>query len=189
MSDDGRRAGSSARGVSRRFASSGSHSWQTQCSGRHLVPSADGLANRVASGSADLPVGESDVQLGPPTIDLFANRFNSQLPRYMSPCPDSRAVSTDALMSPWPQEVCYAFPPTTILQLVCVKLLQERPRTLLLVAPIAPAASWFPTLARWATSVTPIPLRFLSLHQPHWDYCHPSPDLLSLGLFLIACPV
>ena len=126
---------------------------------------------------------------GPPTIDLFANRFNSQLPRYMSPCPDSRAVSTDALISPWPQEVCYAFPPTTILQLVCVKILQERPRTLLLVAPIAPAASWFPTLARWATSVTPIPLHLLSLHQPHWNYCHPSPDLLSLGLFLIACPV
>ena len=62
---------------------------------------------------------------GPPTIDLFANKFNTQLPRYFSPCPDMQAVSVDALLSPWPREVCYAFPPITLLQQVCVKLLQD----------------------------------------------------------------
>ena len=57
---------------------------------------------------------------GPPTIDLFANKFNTQLPRYVSPCPDMHAVSIDALLCPWPREVCYAFPPVTLLQQVCV---------------------------------------------------------------------
>ena len=126
---------------------------------------------------------------GPPTIDLFANKFNTQLPRYFSPCPDMQAVSVDALLSPWPREVCYAFPPITLLQQVCVKLLQERPTTLLLVAPVSPVASWFPTLARWALHILPLPLDKLSLLQPHWQCLHPSPGLLSLGLYVISCPV
>ena len=86
---------------------------------------------------------------GPPTVDLFAHRFNSQLPRYLSACPDTDAVGVDALLCRWPQEVCYAFPPATLLQQVCVKILQERPRTLLLVASHSPTTHWFPTLQQW----------------------------------------
>ena len=118
-----------------------SHSRRAQRPGRHPVASSDGAQNRVASGDAAFEWVSSRSPWGPPTIDLFANKFNTQLPRYFSPCPDMHAVSVDALLSPWPREVCYAFPPITLLQQVCVKLLQERPTTLLLVAPVSPVAS------------------------------------------------
>jgi hypothetical protein len=72
---------------------------------------------------------------GAPTIDLFANRFNKQLDRYMSPCPDEEAVAVDALVQRWPREVLYAFPPTTIMEQGVGKVHQERPQRLLLVAP------------------------------------------------------
>ena len=62
---------------------------------------------------------------GPPTIDLFANRFNHQLDRYFSPCPDEQAVATDALVASWPFEVTYAFPPTTLMSEVVQKLQQK----------------------------------------------------------------
>ena len=39
---------------------------------------------------------------GPPSVDLFAHRFNSQLPRYLSACPDTAAVGVDALLCRWP---------------------------------------------------------------------------------------
>ena len=125
---------------------------------------------------------------GPPTVDLFAHRFNTQLPRYISACPDVDALGVDALLTPWPREVCYAFPPSTLLQLVCVKILQDRPQTLLLIAPQTPTASWFPTLKLYSVNILPIPLDRLTLIQPHWNHCHPSPGLLSLALFLIHFP-
>ena len=122
---------------------------------------------------------------GTPTIDLFANRLNTQLPRFISPCQDSLAVSVDALVCPWPNEICYAFPPPTIISNVCTKILQEQPKTLLLVAPRLPTTSWFPTLSRLAIQCILIPEDILSLIQPHWDYSHPSPQQLSLALWHI----
>ena len=123
---------------------------------------------------------------GMPTIDLFANRLNTQLPRFISPCRDTQAVSVDALVCSWPDEVCYAFPPVTLLAKVCTKMLQERPKTLLLVAPKLPTTSWFPTLLQSATQCTSIPEDSLCLIQPHWEYYHPSPQLLSLALWHIS---
>ena len=75
---------------------------------------------------------------GEPEVDLFANRLNTQLPLFFSPCQDQGALGVDALLCPWPNRVCYAFPPTTILDKVAAKMLLEEPRRLLLVAP------WWP---------------------------------------------
>ena len=80
---------------------------------------------------------------GPPSVDLFAQRFNLQLPCYVSACDDPAAVGLDALLCHWPQEVCYAFHPATLLQQVCVKLLQELLWTLMLVASQSPTTHWF----------------------------------------------
>ena len=124
---------------------------------------------------------------GPPTVDLFAHRFNTQLPRYISACADVDALGVDALLTPWPR-VVYAFPPSTLIQLVCVKILQDLPQTLLLVAPQTPTASWFPTLKLYSVNILSIPLDRLTLIQPQWNHCHPSPGLLSLALFLIYFP-
>ena len=122
---------------------------------------------------------------GPPQVDLFANRFNHKLPRFFSPCPDPKAISVDALSTPWPDEVLYAFPPATILDRFLLKAQQEKPKALLLVAPLHTVASWFPALRSHALWVRKFPREILSLHQPHLDYEHPTVELLSLGAWVM----
>ena len=122
---------------------------------------------------------------GTPSLDLFANKYNLQLSRYMSPCPDSLAVAVDALTADWPCEVLYAFPPTTILDRFVIKCHQEKPTRLILVAPLNTGAAWYPPLRSHAVWVLPIPSRLLVLTQPHWNYSHPEPDRLSLGAWFI----
>ena len=119
---------------------------------------------------------------GAPTVDLFANMKNFQLSRYMSPCPDKEAVAIDALTAPWPSEMLYAFPPPTILDRVLIKLHQERPQRLVLVAPFLTVGEWYPTLRAHARWVQLIPKEMLVLWQPHWNYVHPQPELLCLAV-------
>ena len=122
---------------------------------------------------------------GTPTVDLFANKFNHQLSRYMSPCPDLDAVAVDALSAGWPAENLFAFPPAGLMDRVVIKLHQERPQALLLVAPLSTAAPWYPTVRSHARWVQPIPATHLRLLQPHWDHVHPAPELLCLGVWCI----
>ena len=122
---------------------------------------------------------------GTPSLDLFANKFNKQLPRYMSPCPDSLAVAVDALTADWPSEVLYAFPPSTILDRVVIKCHQEKPQRLILVAPLLTGAAWYPPLRSHARWVQPILPSLLVLSQPHWNHVHPEPERLSLGAWFI----
>ena len=124
---------------------------------------------------------------GTPTCELFANRLNHHLPRYMSPCPDDQAYALDALVCPWPNEVLYAFPPFTLLDRVLLKILQERPRTLLLVAPSRPTATWFPTLQDLTVQKRCFPNECLQLLQPHTSVQMPSVQQLSLALWAIQC--
>ena len=100
---------------------------------------------------------------GLPTVDLFANRLNKQLSMYFSPCHDNQAMGVDALLCSWPNLVCYAFPPTTILDKVALKIQQERPSRLLLVAPWWPTKPWFPTLMSNSLVVKMIPQSSLIL--------------------------
>ena len=46
-----------------------------------------------------------------PSIDLFATRLNHRLPFYVSPIPDQKALSIDALSMDWNRIHAYAFPP------------------------------------------------------------------------------
>ena len=122
---------------------------------------------------------------GPPQVDLFANRLNHKLPRYFSPCPDPKALSVDALSTPWPKEVLYAFPPATILDRFLLKVQQEKPSALLLVAPLHTVASWYPALRSHALWVKPFPPQVLELRQPHHEFIHPNPALLCLGAWVM----
>ena len=45
------------------------------------------------------------------SIDLFATRLNHRLPLYVSPIPDQKALSIDALSMDWNRIHAYAFPP------------------------------------------------------------------------------
>ena len=94
---------------------------------------------------------------GQPQVDLFANSMNHLLPRFFSPCIDTGAEAVDALSANWPQAVLYAFPPPTILDRVVVKLHQEKPQRLILVAPLHTVAAWYPTLRFHAQWVERIP--------------------------------
>lgn len=125
---------------------------------------------------------------GPPVLELFANSRNHHLRRYVSPCADAGSWAVDALVCTWPAWVLYAFPPVSILDRVLLKILQERPRRLLLVAPLRPLAPWFPQLRALSLWVRLIPTHVLALHQPHFNHAMQDPTLLSLALWAIHCP-
>ena len=61
-----------------------------------------------------------------PEVDLFANRFNHKLSRFVSPVPDRLAWKIDALSLHWENLDTYAFPPTAILGQVVTKLLDQK---------------------------------------------------------------
>ena len=123
---------------------------------------------------------------GQPQLDLFANRHTTKLDCYGSPCPDLMAYLVDALSADWPKYmILYAFPPTCIMDKVIVKIQQEKPEKLILIAPMHTKAAWFPFLNRWSKTSLVIPPAVLALEQPHFDYRHPNPSTLCLTMFHI----
>ena len=84
-------------------------------------------------------------KLGEPSIDLFANRYTSQLDCYGSPC--------------------FAFPPICIMEKGIVKIQQENGRALILVAPYIPLAHWYLFLEQMGENKLPIPPEFRVLHH------------------------
>ena len=78
-----------------------------------------------------------------PEVDLFATRFNHKLPRFVSLVPDRLAWKVDALSLQWEDLDAYAFPPTAILGQVVTKLLGQRYRRMILIAPGWPNMPWF----------------------------------------------
>ena len=77
-----------------------------------------------------------------PTLDTFASRNTSQLPRYMSLFQDSLAVAQDALINRW-DRVSYAFPPSPLMLKVLQKIQQEQ-ISVILICPKWPSALWWP---------------------------------------------
>ena len=123
---------------------------------------------------------------GQPQIDLFANRYTAKLDCYGSPCPDLMAYLVDALTADWPKyTILYAFLPTCIMDKVIVKIQQEKPNKLILLAPMHTKAAWFPFLSRWSKTSLVIPSNQLTLEQPHFEYKHPNPSTLCLTMFHI----
>lgn len=116
-----------------------------------------------------------------PLIDLFATQKNHQLPLYVSPVPDTQAISVDALSISWENMYAYAFPPTGILMKVLRKLENEKNCTLILIAPNWPKQQWFPHLLELASDH---PRRLLTsrrlLRQPASHIFHPNPDIFKL---------
>ncbi|MES9882674.1 MAG: reverse transcriptase domain-containing protein [Sedimenticola sp.] len=92
--------------------------------------------------------------VGKCTIDLFASDANHRLPKYVSFTPDLNAVAVNAFSLTWGNLAAYLFPPFSVLGQVLQKIQQER-ATVVLIAPIFPTQSWFPTLLQ------------LICHQPY----------------------
>lgn len=63
---------------------------------------------------------------GPLEMDLFADRLNAQLEKYMSWKPDPFAMGTDAFLAHWGGMKAYAFPPFCLIQRCIAKVQKER---------------------------------------------------------------
>ena len=99
-------------------------------------------------------------------------------------------MTVNALVTRWPHNhVLYAFPPTTLMHKVLLKILKARPPRLLLVAPRLLEAQWYPLLQQLPCQLqTTLDLQPGDLLQPHWDHAHPNPALFNLQLWCIGFP-
>ena len=80
-----------------------------------------------------------------PSTDLFATRLNHRLPFYVSPIPDQKALSIDALTMDWNRIHAYAFPPFHLIPAVINKIRLSQCK-IVLIAPLWPDRPWFPEL-------------------------------------------
>jgi hypothetical protein len=105
---------------------------------------------------------------GLPQVDLFASRINHQVDLYFSWKPDPHSIGIDALLHDWSvYELCYAFPPFSIIPQIIRKVVQDQ-ADVLMVLPDWPTQPWytqiFPLLAAQPVK---LPRRQLLLHLPH----------------------
>ena len=84
-----------------------------------------------------------NLSFGPFTVDLFANRSNTQLERFYSYLPDPLAEQYDALVQPWRDENAYAFPSFNLIS-KCLRKISLEGATLLITCPVWPTS--FPGL-------------------------------------------
>ena len=80
-----------------------------------------------------------------PSIDLFATRLNHRLPIYVSPIPDQKALSIDALSMDWNRIHAYAFPLFHLIPAVINKIRLSQCK-IVLIAPLWPYRPWFSEL-------------------------------------------
>lgn len=79
------------------------------------------------------------------TVDLFASRLNNQVPKYVSRRPDPNAFAIDAFTFTWSDDMYFIFPPFSLLGRILQKV-EEDKAEVVLVAPIWPTQSWWPSL-------------------------------------------
>ena len=118
-----------------------------------------------------------------PQIDLFATSFNNKLPQFVSPVPDSLAISVDALSMPWENLDAYAFPPAAILGKVVEKLQDSPCKRIILIALGWPNIHWFWDLVTMSSQM-PLSLPNL-LTQPFNQIPHRNLTNLNLHAWLL----
>lgn len=90
--------------------------------------------------------------LGTPDIDLFASRLNYQLKPFVSWQADPEALTVDAFSISWkPYNLCYMFPPFSLISHTLQKLGQEEAEGVIVV-PAWTTQCWFPKLLQMLTS-------------------------------------
>ena len=87
-----------------------------------------------------------DSAWGPHSIDLFANRSNTQLPRFCSLLYERDAVAIDAFSISWHGENAYAFPPPSLIPAVLSHAATCR-TTFTIIIPEWHSAFWWPLLS------------------------------------------
>ena len=82
---------------------------------------------------------------GPLTMDLFADRLNTQLSRFVSWKPDPEAETTDAFAIPWEGTGYYAFPPFCLISRCLAKVHQAQSQ-MVLITPVWQTQPWYAKL-------------------------------------------
>jgi len=85
-------------------------------------------------------------QRGPFSIDLFASRETTQLPRYYSRVPDPEAIATDAFNQTWPKKTAYAFPPWNQVNRTIQTVKKQKIQEITIITPDWPTQTWYPAL-------------------------------------------
>lgn len=117
------------------------------------------------------------------SVDLFATRLNTQLPRFVSPCPDPQAWQIDAFSMDWDDLTAYAYPPTKLIPEVLRKLRRSTMR-LYLVAPLWTNQAWYPEVLDLLFDLPlELPPWKRMLKQPMTEVYHHSPGLMSLHVW------
>ena len=78
-------------------------------------------------------------------VDLFASRVNNKLTQYVSRRPDPEAFAIDAFSMTWCNDYFFMFPPFSLVSRTLQKV-EEDEATAVLIAPIWPTQSWWPSL-------------------------------------------
>lgn len=115
---------------------------------------------------------------GHPEIDLFASHQNRQVPRFYTRYFHPEAEGLDALTSPWPATLLYAFPPIPLLPRV-IRLIIQQKANVILVAPWWPRRPWFSMIQQLAIR-PPVPLPQLHNLLSQGPILHPDPHRLRL---------
>jgi hypothetical protein len=125
-----------------------------------------------------------------PLTDLFATRWNNQVPQFISPFPDTKALDTDALSLNWDKiDRPYLFPPTPIIK-QCLEKIEESTNSFLAVLPLWPNKVWFPLLLRLMIDYPiKLPVNENLLTQglgPRSLKRHTCPDTLKLAAWILS---
>ncbi len=121
-----------------------------------------------------------------PLVDLFATRFNHQLPVFVSPIPDPLAFHHDSLALNWDGMDAYAYPPIALVPRILAKIRQSVCR-IILIAPLWPNRVWYPDLVALAQAEPlPLPERRDLLIHPHSRQFHPRLHLLNLHAWILS---
>ena len=78
-----------------------------------------------------------------PQVDMFATRYNCKLVQFVSPIPDPKAWSVDALTMSWEGLDMYLLPPVSLMGKVVSKLSDHWYHRAILIAPGWPNMPWF----------------------------------------------
>ena len=118
-----------------------------------------------------------------PNKDLFATRLNHRFPLYVSPIPDQKALSIDALSMNWNRIHAYAFPPFHLISALINKIRVSQCK-IVLIAPFLHSRSWFPELLGLLVS-PPITLPVIPnlLEQLQGRFRHQNIDMLQLHVW------
>jgi hypothetical protein len=120
------------------------------------------------------------------SVDLFASRLNNKFTNYVSRRPDPEAMAIDAFTLTWSKSFYYIFPPFSLINKILQKLEEDHGEAVL-VAPIWPTQTWWPSLLRMITGTCyklPNPQKILYLPQKP-DKIHPLKKM-KLGVFPIS---